>query len=88
VVGGLAAVVLGILAVAGVARPFVLVEVAFLAVGVAILVSSIANGARLVGHDVQERDDADEGARDVDDAIAQPPGLHARASERGVELHR
>jgi hypothetical protein len=94
VVGGLAAVVLGILAVAGVGRPFVLVELAFLVAGVSILVSSLANGARvLAAHDLREHrehreHEANADARDIDDAIAQPPSLHARASERRVELHR
>lgn len=85
VVGGLAAVVLGILAVAGVARPFVFVEIAFLVTGVSILVSSLANGARLFARREVREQEEDE-ARDVDEAM--PPALHARASDRRVELHR
>jgi hypothetical protein len=103
VVGGLAAVVLGILAITGVARPFLLVEVALLVAAASILVSSLANGARLLARR-EVRDDAATGARagagadgraaagederDLDDAVAQPQGLHASASDRSVELHR
>ena len=86
VVGGLAAVVLGVLALAGVARPFVLIEIAFLVAAASILVSALMNGARLAAsHPVHEHDHDDD---DVDDAIDQPPALHARARERRVELHR
>jgi hypothetical protein len=115
VVGGLAAVVLGILAITGVARPFLLVEVALLVAAASILVSSLANGARLLARR-EVRDDAATGTgagagagaragaragagadgraaagedeRDLDDAVAQPQGLHASASDRSVELHR
>lgn len=88
VVGGLAGVVLGILALARIGRPLVLLEVAFLATAVSILASSIANGARVGVHARARREDD---ARDVDDALAQPPhALHGRGSEqrRDVELHR
>jgi hypothetical protein len=90
VIGGLAAVVLGILAVAGLARPFVLVEIGVLVAAVSILVSSIANGARLLArHDEEQADnDDDDDARDLDDAVTQGPALHARASDRSVVLHR
>ncbi len=84
VVGGLAAVVLGILALAGVARPFVLVEIAFLVAGASILVSSLLNGARVIA----SHQDAEREGDDVDDAVAQQAALHAHARERRVELHR